>query len=357
MADDETVTAADFVRQQLDLEYEARQVLPYSPGECTYSKGPMRQRVYWCRTCADKDNEPAGICYSCSIQCHGSHDLLEMFQKRDFRCDCPTSRLSQKCALNRSTFAPNESNLYNHNFKGEFCQCNDQYNPETEESMMLQCIVCEDWLHDRCVAGVIPSESAFEAFICAACVEKHEWLRRYHGVEGIIANLPGTKDVEDKEVCLKRGLDADSAQSESKRTRVENSNDNDNLIGQKTLDESDKCKLATLSQSPQPQLALFLPDGFHSIFCKCKDCLPMLEKLPFLMEEEVTYSPPRSREVSPTNSEGSSYEAGQRALNTIPREKAIEGIMAYNNLKEKVTAFLRPYAANGKVVGVEDIKV
>ncbi len=50
-------------------------------------------------------------------------------------------------------------------------------------------------------------------------------------------------------------------------------------------------------------------------------------------------------------------EAGQRALGSLPREQAIEGVLAFNKLKEKLTQFLRPYAQEGRVVGENDIKV
>lgn len=40
----------------------------------------------------------------------------------------------------------------------------------------------------------------------------------------------------------------------------------------------------------------------------------------------------------------------------MDRVRAIEGVMVYNNLKEKVKAFLKPYAESGEAVGAEDIK-
>jgi E3 ubiquitin-protein ligase UBR7 len=36
--------------------------------------------------------------------------------------------------------------------------------------------------------------------------------------------------------------------------------------------------------------------------------------------------------------------------------RAIEGVMAYNHLKDKVKAFLQPFAESGTPVGAEDIK-
>lgn len=47
---------------------------------------------------------------------------------------------------------------------------------------------------------------------------------------------------------------------------------------------------------------------------------------------------------------------GERALNTIDRVRAIEGVMAYNHMKEKVREFLKPFAEGGGVVGPEDVR-
>jgi E3 ubiquitin-protein ligase UBR7 len=49
-------------------------------------------------------------------------------------------------------------------------------------------------------------------------------------------------------------------------------------------------------------------------------------------------------------------DRGEAALSTIDRVRAIEGVMAYNQLKEKVKMFLKPFAESGRVVGAEDVK-
>jgi hypothetical protein len=37
----------------------------------------------------------------------------------------------------------NEENRYTHNFKGEFCRCGRDYDPETETEAMIHCMGCE----------------------------------------------------------------------------------------------------------------------------------------------------------------------------------------------------------------------
>lgn len=51
-----------------------------------------------------------------------------------------------RCTLTSQDQAPqleNEENRYSHNFKGEFCRCGRDYDPETETEAMIHCIGCE----------------------------------------------------------------------------------------------------------------------------------------------------------------------------------------------------------------------
>lgn len=87
------VTAIDFLENQLKLEKEARETLPYEPDKCTYPQ-PLRQLVFTCLTCLRANNNtPIGVCYLCLIQCHSTHELVELLPKRSFVCDCGTTRM------------------------------------------------------------------------------------------------------------------------------------------------------------------------------------------------------------------------------------------------------------------------
>ncbi|KAK8869888.1 hypothetical protein IAR55_000456 [Kwoniella newhampshirensis] len=140
---------------------EAREALPYSFDECTYNKGYLRQSVWSCLDCGEK-----GVCYGCSISCHAEHRLVELWTKRSFRCDCPTTSTQpepdpsssntrrRRCTLNppeAQPQLPNEKNVYSKNFKGQFCRCGREYDAETETEAMICCIACEDWLHETCL--------------------------------------------------------------------------------------------------------------------------------------------------------------------------------------------------------------
>ncbi|ODQ66826.1 hypothetical protein NADFUDRAFT_50730 [Nadsonia fulvescens var. elongata DSM 6958] len=170
-----SVTALDYIEEQTLLEREAAEAMPYDPNRCTYVDGPLRQQVYACLTCQEKSFENhnklkkkksaflSGICYSCSIQCHSSHELVELFVKRDFVCDCGTTRMPANGGCNiRQNFDsldPHESdNKYDHNFAGRFCHCDRVYEVENEFGTMYQCAlgdVCgEDWYHEECILGL-----------------------------------------------------------------------------------------------------------------------------------------------------------------------------------------------------------
>ena len=59
---------------------------------CTYEKGYITQELFGCRTCYKEKAELAGICVSCSLNCHEDHDLVHLYFKRNFKCDCGNSK-------------------------------------------------------------------------------------------------------------------------------------------------------------------------------------------------------------------------------------------------------------------------
>ncbi|KAJ4992558.1 Protein mlo2 [Stagonosporopsis vannaccii] len=180
-------TAAEFIKEQLSLEAEAREALPYQFDTCTRDLGPLRQSLYACLTCSPPPASdaqvytPAGVCYSCSISCHGEHTLVELFNKRDFVCDCGTTRMPENAPctlrLNSKTGQKGDvtgeeaarSNKYNQNFENKFCGCGENYDAHQEKGTMFQCLGLgtvdeggcgEDWWHPECLVGFTREEYA-----------------------------------------------------------------------------------------------------------------------------------------------------------------------------------------------------
>jgi E3 ubiquitin-protein ligase UBR7 len=124
---EKTVTAVEYLENQLALEKEAADILPGKFENCTYKLGHIRQAVYACKTCSNLDpDHPAGMCYGCSIACHADHEVLELFSKRHFRCDCGLKSKfgGAACELDMESKAGsrNDDNAYNHNFVGQYCR-------------------------------------------------------------------------------------------------------------------------------------------------------------------------------------------------------------------------------------------
>ncbi|KAH9885650.1 hypothetical protein F4778DRAFT_497646 [Xylariomycetidae sp. FL2044] len=461
-------TAADFIRDQMQLEADAREALPYSIENCTRPLGSLRQSVFACLTCHPPPSNPedpftpAGVCYSCSVQCHGEHELVEIFQKRNFTCDCGTTRFSpeQHCilrinpetntkgAVHSEPADPN--NKYNQNFRNRFCSCSVDYKPQEQKGTMFQCLGLgthesggcgEDWYHPGCLVGLgprwyekmpktsasnsnrttndslpsiledtvqengavqqtndnpnadeeeeedtplpqgFPGEDDFDHFICYKCVEANPWIKRYAGTAGFLPAVYFKKKEEDKpegppSSPKKRKLEDDKAQSEpSKRVKSEQEESealpppsvvidtpikvNDEDKKEAVIPAAETCKLDSLPTAPTGQLSLFCTSDFRDNFCRCPSCFPSLEAHPQLLEEEEAYEPPLSEPGSDhgsTHGSGSLYERGESALKNVDRVRAIEGVMAYNHLKDKLKPFFQQFAESGKAIGAEDIK-
>lgn len=66
--------------------------------------------------------------------------------------------------------------MYNHNFEGKYCYCDGTFDEGSDS--MTQCIVCEDWFHDRCVSQ--PFNDDQDSFlICRNCFAKSTSLHPY----------------------------------------------------------------------------------------------------------------------------------------------------------------------------------
>ena len=234
-----------------------------------------------------------------------------------------------------------------------------------------------------------PHEDDFESMICYKCVESNPWIKQYASTAGFLPavfkrsaapspegeakdDIPGSEgspQVESSNSRKRKAL-ADEidnrASSPSKRLKDEGPLNLDAV--RSTTDaapQRPQHKHDALPPPPSGRFTLFLKEDFREHLCHCPSCFPSLLPHPQLVDEEETYEPPLSEsgsEAGPPGSgarshgTGSLLERGEAALSGVDRVRAIEGVMVYNNLKEKVKAFLKPYAESGQPVGAEDIK-
>ncbi|KAJ1955490.1 hypothetical protein GGI12_005546 [Dipsacomyces acuminosporus] len=312
------------------------------------------------------------MCYSCSIECHTGHEVIELFAKRHFRCDCGTRRLmptegqSTCCQLKktRSMLAKleNAENTYNHNFWGFYCRCDKYYNPEVEAGLMVQCYICNDWFHDRCI-GRTPNEDDYEDYICRECVGKHDILRLidssrlYRGVvaDGLVAQIfsaDGTPYNENRTVSEGAEQKQPPSDANSKPRQSESSN----AAGEPPLKKSKTCSCSLVKDIPLADASrpfdLFMVDGWRDDICTCIDCIKKIESssLMFLIREEEIVEP----EVDETRGE-SLYESALKQLRTMDHTRAVDAASAYHSLSSRLKDYLRPFASSGKVVTQQDI--
>ncbi|KAK1067039.1 hypothetical protein LTR12_010690 [Friedmanniomyces endolithicus] len=462
-ASESSQTAQSYIDSQLQLEQEAREVLCYQFDTCTKPLGPLRQSVFACLTCTPppaspyQQFTPAGVCYSCSISCHGEHTLVELFTKRDFECDCGTTRLEVSgtpCALRHNAATgrkggvvgelARDGNKYNHNYEGKFCGCGEEYDPEKEKGTMFQCLGLgtvadggcgEDWWHPECLMGLprsgpgeapqhleengalktvheeavteegaapnadseaqhdtepplppgFPAEDDFDHLICYKCAQAFFWTKQYAGAPGFLPAVSTTTGFAEKSIptseetqSKKRKPDDDvSDPSDSKRVKADTEMSASPEVAAESAtnshsheDSTSTPRHARLPPAPYDRVTLFLKDSFRDTLCRCSACFPRLAQHRQLLEEEESYEPPLSDSDAASqnggapasitgrsvHSGGSLLERGEAALSSMDRVRAIEGVMAYNHVKDKVKAFLQPFAQSGQPVGAEEIR-
>ncbi len=235
----------------------------------------------------------------------------------------------------------------------------------------------EQHAHDDALPPGFPDEDDFEHLICYKCVNAFPWIKAYARAPGFMtAGQPvqttrhhehtATRTPAESTATLKRKAEDDPEdEQETKRSKSDPSVDAPSDEPPPTNGDPNP-KHATLPPAPSMSYpTLFLKDQFRSTLCRCPTCFPLLAKHPQLLEEEDSYEPPVS-EPTPSNAalsitgrsvnSGSLLERGEAALSGIDRVRAIEGVMAYNHVRDKVKQFLQPFAESGQAVGAEDIK-
>ncbi|CAG0897963.1 unnamed protein product [Darwinula stevensoni] len=335
---EEIITLGDLAQDMQDLEEDAKAVLgPADDKHCTYLQGSMkRQALYACQTCS-QGSEPAGVCLACSYACHADHQLVELYTKRNFRCDCSVSAKfpSNKCKLEPTHDDVNEQNKYNHNFRGLYCVCSRPY-PDPEDTVddeQFQCIVCEDWFHGRHLkADGTRIENEFDELICFRCTRKFPFLLKYASFS--VNVLPPPKEYKED-----TGEEVKLNGSDSKN------NLEDSTAANGAAEGSNTCTVVTKSDVKVESADVHLPASPFD-----KEMYENLD-LKFLLSNEDT--------VAFYESQGAHKSTPDRMaadFSRLPRAGVLETIYAYNTMKTELAEYLKKFAENKKVVREDDIK-
>ncbi|XP_061757451.1 putative E3 ubiquitin-protein ligase UBR7 isoform X1 [Nerophis ophidion] len=348
-SEEQTVSLVDVLQEDQELQEEASAVLAGSDSDhCSYPQGYVkRQALYACNTCTPKGGEAAGVCLACSYKCHEGHDLFELYTKRNFRCDCGNKKFADvRCKLFTDKEDFNTLNKYSHNFFGEYCTCRRPYpDPEDQvEDEMIQCVLCEDWLHGRHLGCEVPDCVELQEMICESCMNKNLFLWCY--ADHIAVAGPAVEsEVKDTEAHLERSDKVDDVAEPSCK---------------RVCQEDPSCRMKQLQATGVKRArsgAVFWPSEWRSKLCRCSACQGSLSEagVSFLLDELDTVLAYEDKGKSEEQCE-QSHDPLMSALDNLNRVQQLEIIHGYNDMKSELKDFLQRFAAEGKVVTSEDIR-
>uniref|UniRef100_A0AAY4D5E1 Putative E3 ubiquitin-protein ligase UBR7 n=1 Tax=Denticeps clupeoides TaxID=299321 RepID=A0AAY4D5E1_9TELE len=352
--DEGTVSLVDVLEEDEELENEASAVLGGSDAEkCSYPEGYVkRQALYACNTCtpAGGEAEAAGVCLACSYKCHEGHELFELYTKRNFRCDCGNSKFgAMECKLFAEKEKVNAENLYSHNFFGLYCTCNRPY-PDPEDQVpdeMIQCVVCEDWLHGRHLGCSVPENVELQEMVCELCMKKAPFLWTY------AACIAGWSII-----IFLRCLDKKMLQG-SLISRAVVAYYQDTEASPSQMAECRLKVLQTSGRTREESGAVFWPCGWRSKLCSCTSCkrLHVETKTAFLLDESDTVLAYENKgKTTEQEGGGDGRDPLMSALNNLNHVQQLEIIHEYNDMKTELKDYLQRFAEEGKVVTPEDIR-
>lgn len=309
-----------------------------------------RQALYACLTCAPEGakndfSKCIGICLACSLKCHDKHEVVELYTKRNFHCDCGCKEGSVACQLDPTKSSVRTANSYNQNFVGLYCTCRRPYpDPENpSEDEMIQCVICEDWYHGVHLNTKVPASDAYDEMICGSCVDKNDFIADYSGLFCTIVEAADTSSVLNvtslDESGTKRPAEEECGSNSVKKVKL----------------SDDACVRPKRNEPRVPGAAIFWKDG-RAHLCKCSVCLKLYSdlKVEFLVDIEDTTA--FYEEKGKGKERPSRYMDSLDALSSLPRVNQIDAISSYNRMKDKLFEFLQTFVTNNQIVTEEDIQ-
>lgn len=265
----------------------------------------------------------------------------------------------------------NARNTYSQNYGGVYCICHRPYpDPElTTTEVMVQCVICEDWLHEEHIFNDVVKTSGSqtaEKNALAAVKTNKESLKDGDVDKATVCTSIGPPENFDELICL----DCMKKHPFLMAYTVGNS-DGENEEGEKIIADSDKdtskadmndCVLKKKQQQLEVDgstalRATFWSSDWRNDLCQCLSCITLLEKhgIDFLLDPDdalhVYEASAREKKTA------SDEEAAQRAFaNTLTHEQQVEVAMGYSFMKNNLQQYLAGFAAEGKTVRKEDIK-
>ncbi|KAF8413321.1 hypothetical protein HHK36_001299 [Tetracentron sinense] len=395
---EQTVSIHDYLKDVEEQELEADLILGGDDGkECTYNKGYMkRQAIFSCLTCTPDGN--AGVCTACSLSCHDGHEIVELWTKRKFRCDCGNSKFGPfYCKLFANKDPENLENSYNQNFRGSYCTCSHPYpDPDTEEQReMIQCCICEDWLHEEHLGlesfDEIPrdeeNEPLYEDFICQACTIICSFLTLYppnvwapvRQSDGVVItekegeDAPSTCESSGKlenSISSYHSPKMDSANTHADSETV--SSEKGMVVGEKSEENMDlnqrsqnavlssKCVLGVdllaASLVLEKRKPMFLSKNWRNLLCRCGTCVDFYAQkgISFLVDREdsiVEYEKmaKQKREENLQEQEGVELNL----LNNLGHVKKMEILSGIADMKHEICSFLESFDSSKPITSAD----
>ncbi|XP_057809997.1 uncharacterized protein LOC131024505 isoform X2 [Salvia miltiorrhiza] len=329
--------------------------------ECTYGKGYVkRQAIFSCLTCTPDGN--AGVCTACSLVCHDGHEILELWTKRNFRCDCGNSKFGEFfCKLLASKDVENPENTYNHNFKGAYCTCDLPYpDPSVEEQVeMIQCCICEDWFHEEHIGlqsgDKIPrdeeGEPLYEDFICQGCAVVCSFLTCYSQIISVSdpSDTGKKKAVENSNLISSDKPDDDNgsiSNTNSCIVPVEADAEAVTKECNEVAGPSTKCIIGGIidhlpaTENTKP---LFLSKGWREFLCRCGKCSDLYaqRQISFLLDTEDSIAEYEKMGEQKRNENIQKQEGAElNFLNNLGHVEKMEILSGIADMKNEIFSFL-----------------
>ncbi|KAK4801319.1 hypothetical protein SAY86_021806 [Trapa natans] len=390
---EQTISIQEYLEDVEEQELEADLVLGGDEGkDCTFLKGYLkRQAIFSCLTCTPDGN--AGVCTACSLSCHDGHEIVELWTKRNFSCDCGNSKFGEFfCKLFPNKDSENVHNSYNHNFKGLYCTCDRPYpDPDLEDQVeMIQCCLCEDWFHEEHI-GLDPSdeiprdeegEPLYDEFICQACSAVCSFLNFYPHM--MFSNkkqgdpTPSkNKEVEEKPHAggsAQIGKDG-LADNIHKKDSIATGSDSSQCIHEESslpmgetsaattigfeIASQTTCVLGTntLDNSPvKESKPIFLSKNWRDALCRCEKCVDMYNQkgISFLLDKEDTILEyekvaKEKREEKLQQQEGVELDL----LNSMGHVQKMEILNGIADMKDEICSFLESFDSSKPITSAD----